>query len=63
MEAACDTFQDSGIACTWPIGVRRVLDVFLLPESRGISADGLRMLDETGSPLNGGMEGAAGMAP
>lgn len=61
--AACYTFQNSGITYTCPIRDRRVLDVFLLPESRDISAAGLRMLDEAGSPLDGGMEGAAEMAP
>ena len=61
--AAAYTFQNSGITYTCPIQNRRVLDVFLLPESRDISAAGLAMLDEAGAPLDGGTEGTAERMP
>lgn len=58
-EAACYTFQNSGITYICPIKDRQVLDVFLLPENGDIRSHYLEPPDAEGQPLGGHIEGAA----
>ena len=59
-EARYYTFQNSGITYTCPIENRRVLDVFLLPDTRDIGSSALELLDQDSQPLpKGGIEGTA----
>lgn len=56
-EAACYTFQNSGITYTCPIENRQVLDVFLLPDTSDISSYPEELLDQNGNPLDLSREG------
>ena len=58
-EAACYTFQNSGITYICPIENRQVLDVFLLPDNNDISSNLLELLDADGQPLDWPVEGTA----
>lgn len=62
-EAAYYTFQNSGITYTCPIENGRVLDVFLLPDSRDISSSPEALLDGNGQPLDLSGDGAAAPMP
>ena len=59
-EAAYYTFQNSGITYTCPIRDGQVLDVFLLPDTADIASHYLKLLDETGEPLDWPVEGTIG---
>jgi transcriptional regulator with XRE-family HTH domain len=52
-EAAWYTFCNSGITYTCPIEERRVLDVFLLPDTSDISSYPEQLLDENGQIVDG----------